>query len=114
MELPVARQLSELVWALIVGMGFGLVFDLLRPLRRGRVTTGLTDALWCLILLAGLLGFALYAGRGRLRLFALLAMAVSGGLWLWLVSPVIRQAQQSTERTVVKFSKKVGRFFEKK
>ena len=41
----------------------------------------LADVLWCLSLLAVLPGFTLYAGRGRLRLFALLAMGLSGGLW---------------------------------
>lgn len=81
MELPIIIQLRELGWALLVGAGMGLLNDLLRPLRRGRGSTALADVLWCLSLLAVLPGFTLYAGRGRLRLFALLAMGLSGGLW---------------------------------
>ena len=79
MELPVLTQLRELLYALAVGAGLGLCYDLLRPLRRGRWTTGLTDLIYCLLTLATLLGFALYAGRGRLRLFAELARRFPGG-----------------------------------
>lgn len=91
MELPVALQLRELGLALGTGVLFGLLYDLLRPLRRGRVSTALADLLYSLALLAGLLLFALYAGRGRLRLFAPAAMGLSGALWLGLVSPLLRR-----------------------
>ena len=84
MELPVALQLRELAAALGAGAGFGLVYDLLRPLRRGRISTALTDLLYAALTLIGLLLFALYPGRGRLRLFALGAMGLSGSLWLAL------------------------------
>lgn len=90
MELPVRLQLRELGLALALGAGLGLWYDLLRPLRRGRVSTPLWDGFYCLSLLLSLLAFAVYAGRGRLRLFALGAMALSGGLWLRLCSPLVR------------------------
>ena len=48
MELPVALQLRELELSLALGAGLGLVYDLLRPLRRGRIFTALWDGLWCL------------------------------------------------------------------
>ena len=82
MELPVGLQLRELALALALGGAFGLAYDLLRPLRRGRISTSLTDLLYVLAVFVSLLAFALYAGRGRLRLFALAAMAFSGGIWL--------------------------------
>ena len=84
MELPVSLQLRELAWALAAGLGAGLLYGLLGLFRRGGRGTVLTDGLYCLLLLAGLSAFTLWAGRGRLRLFALLAMGLSGGLWLWL------------------------------
>lgn len=86
MELPVQIQLRELGWALAVGAGMGLLNELLRPVRRGKALTALADFLWCLILLIALLAFTIYAGRGRLRAAALLAMALSGGLWTGLLS----------------------------
>lgn len=81
MELPVQIQLRELGWALAAGAGMGLVNDLLRPVRRGKALTALADSLWCLTLLLTLFSLTLYPGRGRLRAVALLAMALSGGLW---------------------------------
>ena len=119
MELPVALQLREFGWALLFGAGAGLAQDLLRPLRRGRVSTALADALYCLLLLLGLLLFALYAGRGRLRIFALAAMALSGGLWLRLVSPIFRRLETARRRLfqrscrALKKSLKSMKFFSK-
>ena len=91
MELPVSLQLRELWTALAAGLGAALIYDLLAPLRRGKRSTMLADVLYSLLLLTGLLAFALWAGRGRLRLFALLAMGASGGLWLGLISPRLRR-----------------------
>ena len=91
MELPVALQLRELELAVAAGLGLALAYDLLRPLRRGRVTTLLTDILWCGLVFAGLLAFALWAGRGRLRIFAAAASCLSCGLWLGLISPALRR-----------------------
>lgn len=91
MELPVSLQLRELVWALAAGVGAGLVYSLLGCFRQGRRGAAWTDGLYCLLLLAGLLAFALWAGRGRLRLFALLAMGLSGSLWLALAVPSLRR-----------------------
>ena len=83
MELPVSLQLRELLLALALGAGFAAVYDLMRPLRRGPVLTAAADGIYVLAVLLSLLAFALYAGRGRLRLFALAAMAVSGSFFLW-------------------------------
>ena len=91
MELPVALQLRELELAAAAGLGLALAYELLRPLRRGRVTTLLADIFWCLLVFAGLLAFALWAGRGRLRLFAAAASCLSCGLWLGLISPALRR-----------------------
>ncbi len=98
MELPVLLQLRELLLALALGTGLGLLYDLLRPLRHGRWKTAFTDALYTLLLFTALMLFALYAGRGRLRLFALAAMGCSGGLWLWLVSPLFRRIEAARRR----------------
>lgn len=84
MELPVRLQLQELGWALALGAALALVYELLRPLRRGRSLTAAADLVYGLAVLIALLGFSLYAGRGRLRLFALAGMALSGGLCLRL------------------------------
>lgn len=109
MELPVSVQLRELLLALGVGAAFGLLNDLLRPLRRGRFSTALLDLLWCLCFLTALPLFAVYAGRGRLRLFALAAMGLSGGLWLGLISPPLRRLQTGAERLLRSLMRRLRR-----
>ena len=93
MELPVPVQLRELGWALVTGLALGWWYDLLRPLRRGPWTTGLTDGLYSLTVLLTLLSFTLYPGRGHLRIFALLAMAAAGALHLARISPLLVRVQ---------------------
>lgn len=112
MELPVALQLRELELALALGLGLAWSFELLRPLRRGRLSAALADGLWCVLLLLSLLGFALWAGRGRLRLFAAAAMGLSGGLWLGLISPILRRFAGKIPHLVGRREKN-GKFLEK-
>ena len=98
MELPVRLQLRELALALALGAAFGLLYDLLRPLRRGRIGRTLTDLVYVLTVFVALQAFALYVGRGRLRLFAPAAMALSGGLWLRLSAAVGRAAKKFVKK----------------
>lgn len=86
MELPVLVQLRELLLALGTGLCLGLVYDLLRPFRRGRWSAALSDLIFSLINLLALLAFSLYAGRGRLRIFAVAAVFFGLCLWLWAFS----------------------------
>lgn len=102
MELPVGLQLRELALALALGAALALLYDLLRPLRRGSGLTAWMDLLYVLAVFVSLLGFALYAGRGRLRLFALAAMGLSGGLWLAFDS-FVRKIMKKTVKYAKKF-----------
>lgn len=86
MELPVHVQLRELLLALATGLCLGLAYDLLRPLRRGRWSAALTDLVYSLLNLLTLLAFSLYAGRGRLRVFAVAAVFIGLCVWLWVFS----------------------------
>jgi hypothetical protein len=106
MRLPVSLQLRELLLALAFGAGAGVLYDLLRPLRRGRLSTGLTDAAYCLLLFFGLLGFALYVGRGRLRLFAVGASGLSGGLWLTLSAALRKSLRKAAKKPKI-FCRKI-------
>ena len=90
MELPVSTQAGELLASVILGWGLGIAYDLLRPLRRGPRTTALTDALYCLLTLLALLAFLLYAGRGRLRIFALAGISAGAAAWFLTLSRPLR------------------------
>ena len=89
MELPVARQAVEFAWAAALGLALGCWYDVLRALRRRhpRLTVP-ADGLYCLTVLFALLAFALYAGRGMMRLFALLGMGLGAMLWFLTLSPL--------------------------
>ena len=114
MELPVTLQLQELGWALGLGAGLGLLYDLLRPLRRGKWSIALTDGLYALLVLLALLLFALYAGRGRLWLFALAAIGASGALWLRLASPRFRRLEQAARRKELALRRRLRAWFPKR
>ena len=93
MELPVYGQARELAWALVLGTALGLVYDLLRPLRRGRISTALTDLLFCALTALALPAFTLYGGGGRLRIFALFGILTGAALWFLTLSRPLRRLE---------------------
>ena len=75
-------QSRQLLFALALGMGYGVLYDLLRGLRRsGKWLTPLLDLLFALTVLAGNLLFALHVGGGEYRLFAFCAGCAGAALW---------------------------------
>ena len=90
MELPVSLQAAQFLWAAALGIALALFYDLLRALRRRHPRlTRPADALFCIVLLPALLLFALYAGRGRFRLFFYPAIFLGGALYFYALSPWI-------------------------
>jgi len=81
MRVDPLRQGAALLLAAAIGLGAGLLYDLLRPPRwqRRGLAAFLLDALFCLILGAALFLFAMSFGEGRLGLGAL-AVAWTGFL----------------------------------
>ena len=109
MELPVTAQARELLAALILGAALGLVYDLLRPLRHGRLSTALTDLLFCLVTTLALLAFLLYAGRGRLRIFAIFGILSGAAVWFLTLSRPLRRLASAVGRTVAAPVRFIGR-----
>jgi len=82
MELPIALQARQFLLAGGLGLALGVLYDLLRALRRARPRTGpLWDLVFGFLLTPSLALFALYAGRGAFRLFFLPGAAL--GLLLY-------------------------------
>ena len=75
MHVDPLRQAEALGLAVLIGIGAGLLYDLLRPPRwRLRAAAAFAlDALYCLILGAALFVFAMSRGDGQLGLGALAA-----------------------------------------
>lgn len=111
MEIDPGRQAAALGLAALIGLGAGLVYDLLRPPRwHGRAALGfLADALFCLLLGAALFCYAMTLGEGRLGIGAL-AAAWTGFLcyhaWLSpLLLPVFVRIYQNLDNTTASWKK---------
>ena len=114
MTAPLAREAAALLPALLLGIGLGLVYDLLRPLRRRAAwAAAWTDALF--VLLAGVAAFALAmcAPDGRLGLWVLTAALLGFLLQLHLLSGVKQLRARFLSRIHLKKEKKTCKFRQK-
>lgn len=90
MHVDLLRQAEALGLAVLIGLGAGLLYDLLRPPRwrlPAAAAFGL-DALYCLLLGAALFLFAMSRGDGRLGIGALAAAWTGFLAYHWLLSPL--------------------------
>ena len=81
----VSQQLLFCLRFGLLGLGLGVLYDVLRSVRMyfrlRRVGTGLLDGMFCMIGLAGFLLLMLRGTDGRLRLYLPLGMAAGFGLY---------------------------------
>lgn len=91
MEISLGLQALRLLLALLLGLGTGLLYDLLRPLRRaaGIAAAAGLDALFCLLTGTGLFLFAMGAGDGKLGQWELAAALLGFLAWLHWLSPFV-------------------------
>lgn len=107
-------QALRLLLALLLGLGTGLVYDLLRPLRRrgGRALGAGLDLLFAV--LSGLAAFLFAMGSlsGRLGQWELAAMLAGFLLYLHLLSPALLPAMADLWRGIMALCKKVRKNME--
>jgi hypothetical protein len=85
MGVEVSQQVFSLTGALLLGLGLGMVYDLLRLSRRRHPATELLlDLLFWLLATVSLFLWSLWTGKGVVRIYIALAMA--GGGWLWFAT----------------------------
>ena len=92
MEVTVSSQLAEAGAGLLCGVFAGVLYDLLRVLRRsvkGRAVTFVTGAVVWMAAAFMLFALGLSAGGGRQRLFLQLMAALGAVLYFLTVSPPI-------------------------
>ena len=88
LALDLNRQALGLLGALLLGLGLGLAYDLLRPPRQGTgpLLTALLDVLFCLTAASAAFLYAMGVGEGRLGLWALAAILLGFLLYMDLLS----------------------------
>lgn len=91
MEGYVSQQLALFLRSILLGGTLGLVYDLLRALRRlgGKTWGTLLDALYCVFAVLAVFFFVL-AGDGELRIFVLAGIVGGGVLFFCLLSRPLR------------------------
>lgn len=91
MGICVSEQLSLFLRSIVLGISLGLLYDILRALRKrgGPVWGGLLDAVYCLTAVGGIFLFVM-AGNGEVRLFILLGALGGAILFLCLFSNYLR------------------------
>ena len=87
----ISEQLAMFLRSILLGGTLGLIYDLLRTLRRlgGRVWGGVLDGFFCVLAVSGLFLFTM-AGDGELRLFVLMGALGGGVLFFCLLSRPMR------------------------
>ena len=114
MRLSLAHQGWMLLLSLAMGMGIGLVYDLLRPARRHSSTAlaRLLDAVFALTVTTALFFFAMASGDGRLGTWELAADLLGFLLYMQLLSPLLLPPMEKIFRAAGKFlesSKKLSK-----
>ena len=91
METSLRAQALSLLPALLLGMGLGLLYDLLRPPRRrvGRLPAALLDLFFALFTGAAAFLNALASSGGRLGLWELTCTLAGFLFYLWALSPLL-------------------------
>ena len=79
--------------SLLLGIGIGLVYDILRAVRRhfacGRAATAVLDAVFWIVLTAGLFEFGLVFAAGQPRFFVLVGVLCGALLYFMLLSSAV-------------------------
>ena len=98
----IRAQALFLLLALALGAGLGLVYDLLRPLRR-RTCDALWDLFFCAAAAAGCFCFAMHSDNGRLGSGELAASLAGFCLYTALLSPAVAPFLEGMARAIGKF-----------
>ena len=117
MEAVISAQTAVFLYAAILGMGIGLLYDLFRSVRiafkaKG-VLTAVCDLLFCFISFLGLVYFMLTGAQGQLRGYILLGMAIGAALYFCALSDIVIRLLSPVAKAVKKLLSKAQSFVAK-
>lgn len=115
MSLSVSHQGWALLLSLAMGVGIGLLYDILRPARRhsGAALARLLDALFAVTAAAALFFFAMASGDGRLGTWELAAALLGFLLYMHLLSPLLLPPMERIFRAMGKFLERTIKLIKK-
>jgi len=117
-SLAEAQAMLPLLSSLLLGMGLGLLYDLLRPPRHaaGRSAGALLDLLFAAFALAALFLGTMGLSQGRLGLWELTAALLGFLFYLYVLSPLLLPLTEdgyrvikNTIRLLKKLNEKLGK-----
>ena len=110
MEISVAKQFAELLYAIAFGFCSGFFYDFLRAVRsvlpKSKVITILCDALFWLVLLPAAFIFNMLILSGELRWFVLAGMVLGGSVYFILPGKLFRRMNTKLRRLLTKLLRK--------
>ncbi len=112
MAQSIRTQALFLLFAAGLGAGLGLLYDLLRPLRR-RTNDALWDLLFCAAAALGCFCFAMYGGSGRLGSGQLAAALTGFLLYVHGLRPSVAPVLERTARGIGNIWVFIGRQLKK-
>lgn len=115
MEIRIGEQALALAMALLLGLGTGLLYELLRPLRRlgGKPLAAAADAAFAFASAFGLFVFAMQADNGRLGTWELAAALLGFLLYMHSLSPLLLPPLNKFFQILGKGLKVLGKNLEK-
>jgi len=92
MTVDIARQLQGLCQAMLLGGVLGIVYDMMRVMRRRLplpFLEGTLDFLFWMIATAALFRFSQTAWDGQIRLYGAVFCLTGGAVYFWGISPLV-------------------------
>lgn len=115
MEIEIAGQALVLLLALLTGAATGLIYDLLRPLRRrsGRVGSAVLDVLFALCAGTAAFVFAMSAPGGRLGMWELTLILAGFIAYMYTLSSRIYPVAGSMFELLIRLFGQIKKFYKK-
>lgn len=115
MEIEIAGQALVLLLALLTGAGTGLIYDLLRPLRRrsGRAGSAVLDVLFALCAGTAAFVFAMSAPGGRLGMWELTLILAGFIAYMYTLSSRIYPVAGSMFELLLRLFGQIKKFYKK-
>lgn len=114
MHVDVSLQLAQLAVSVLTGFALGVLYDVLRAMRRVFKINAALDALYCAVLLLALFTLGMDIGQGGVHVFMFCAAAAGCVVYMSLLSgallPLLRKSPPLPAKAASPISKLINKF----